>query len=461
LRTIVAMRLALCRCVGTITLVIISLSFLAACGRGAAPHPSPSDAFVLWAKSHAVPLRTVDVSGDDADLRPLQGMVGSARIVALGEAAHGAHEPLALRNRIFKFLVERMGFTAIAIESGITESQRVQEYVLGGDGAARQVVHDDLTWGFGEYEENVALVQWMHDYNADPAHSHKIRFYGVDLSAGEDAAFGRARITIDAALSYLARVDTASARGMRAAVEPYLERFSSAGYPSLSSAERDRLSSAIDALAALLERKRAMFVASTTATDYEWALRNAQVARQLDTFFRVEPPPTTDGSVPPTLYKAMNVRDSAMAMNLEWVLQREGASGRVMLFAHDAHVADAVMTGPLWKSFARPATSMGVHLRQRLGHSLFVIATSSAHNAPGLPAAPLDATSIDAALAHLGMPLFLLDIRSAAQHPAAAAWLGQRRALRINFDSHVDVVADSAFDALMFVDTLTKSGGPS
>jgi erythromycin esterase len=220
LRTIVAMRLALCRCVGTITLVIISLSFLAACGRGAAPHPSPPDAFVLWAKSHAVPLRTVDVSGDDADLRPLQGMVGSARIVALGEAAHGAHEPLALRNRIFKFLVERMGFTAIAIESGITESQRVQEYVLGGDGAARQVVHDDLTWGFGEYEENVALVQWMHDYNADPAHSHKIRFYGVDLSAGEDAAFGRARITIDAALSYLARVDTASARGMRAAVEP-------------------------------------------------------------------------------------------------------------------------------------------------------------------------------------------------------------------------------------------------
>jgi erythromycin esterase len=458
LRTIVAMRLALCRCVGTITLVIISLSFLAACGRGAAPHPSPSDAFVLWAKSHAVPLRTVDVSGDDADLRPLQGMVGSARIVALGEAAHGAHEPLALRNRIFKFLVERMGFTAIAIESGITESQRVQEYVLGGDGAARQVVHDDLTWGFGEYEENVALVQWMHDYNADPAHSHKIRFYGVDLSAGEDAAFGRARITIDAALSYLARVDTASARGMRAAVEPYLERFSSAGYPTLASAERDRVSSAIDRIIALLESRRAMFVASTSAEDYEWALRNARAARQLDAFFRVAPPPTADGSIPPTLAQAMNVRDSAMAGNLEWVLEREGTEGRVMLFAHDAHVMSGTVTGPLWKSFAKPVRQMGVHLRKRLGQQLFTIATSSAHNAADLPKAALDSVGIDASLARMRMPLFLLGLPRPTQAPAAAAWLAQRRSLRINFDTHVDVVPDSAFDALLYVDTLTKSG---
>jgi len=434
-----------------------SLLLLGACAGGGAASPS-SDAFVRWAKSRAVPLRTVEIGGDDADLRPLQGMVGTARVVALGEAAHGAHEPLALRNRIFEFLVERMGFTAIAIESGITESQRVQEYVLGGTGDTRRIVHDDLTWGFGEYEENVALVQWMHDYNANPAHAHKVRFYGIDLSAGGDAAFGRARITVDEALRYVARVDGASARRVRAETEPYLDRFSSAGYPGLAPPERERLSAAIGELIALLERNRAAFVASTTADDYEWALRNAHVARQLDAFFRVEPPPTKDGSMPPTLYEAMNARDSAMATNLAWVLEREGGDGRVMLFAHDAHVAREAMTGPLWKSFAKPVTSMGVHLSRQLGRSLFVIATSAAHSAAALPRAALDSASIDASLARVGMPLFLLDIRSAAASAAAGAWLAGRHALRINFDTHVDVVPDSAFDAFVFVDTLTKSG---
>ena len=453
------MRLAWCRRAGTIGLMLISPALVATCAGGRAA-PQPSDAFVLWAKSHAVAVQLADVGGDDADLRPLQAMVGTARVVALGEAAHGAHEPLALRNRIFRFLVERMGFTAIAIESGITESQRVQEYVLGGNGVARQVVHDDLTWGFGEYEENVALVRWMHEYNVDPGHAHKIRFYGVDLSAGEDGAFGRARIAIDEVLSYVARVDTASARRMRGDIEPFLDRFSSAGYLALAPAERDQLRATIDQLAALLERNHAMFLSVTTADDFEWARRNAQAARQLDTFFRVAPPPTADGSIPPTLQRAMNVRDSAMAENLAWVLQREGADGRVMLFAHDAHVMSGVVTGPLWKSFAKPVTQMGVHLRERMGGQLFTIATSSAHNAADLPAATLDSAGIDAALARVGLPIFLLGVPRAAQAPAAA-WLAQRHSLRINFNSYVDVRADSAFDALLYIDTLTKSGSKS
>jgi len=434
-----------------------SVLLLVACnGQGSAQQSS--DAFVRWATSHAAPIRTEEAGGDEADLRPLEKMARAARVVALGEPAHGAHEPLALRNRLFEFLVERMGFTAIAIESGLSESQRVQKFVLGGRGTARDVVRHGLTWGFGELDENVALVQWMHDYNANPAHSRKIRFYGIDLSSGGDAAFGRARVTIDAALSFLERADTASANGMRAKLEPYLDRFSSPGYPKLAPMDRDRVSAAIDGIISMLERERATLVTNSSEADYEWALRNAESARQLDAFFRVEPPPTADGSMPPTLYRAMNVRDSSMAANLEWVLAREGAQGRVMLYAHDAHVMRSALIGPLWKSFARPATSMGVHLGQELGPSLFIIATSSANNAPGLPQATLDSSSVDAALARVGPPLFLLKLRSAEQSAGATSWLAERHRFRINFDTYIEVVPDSAFDALMFVNSLTRSG---
>lgn len=438
--------------------LVIALAFLGACaGRGEAQQSS--DAFVRWAKVHAVPLRTVEAGGDNGDLQPLVAMVGKARVVAMGEAAHGAHEPLALRNRIFKFLVERMGFTAIAIESGITESQRVQDFVLGGAGIARDVVHDNLTWRFGELAENVALVQWMRDYNADHSHRRRIRFYGVDLSAGVDGAFGRARIAIDGAVSYLARTDTASARQVRAALEPYLDRFSSTGYPTISPAERDQLSAAIEELVAQLERGRARYVAATSEDDYGWALRNAEVAVQLDAFFRVVPPSPEGGGLAPTFYRAMNARDSAMAVNLEWVLEREGPRGRVMVFAHDAHVMNGKLTGPLWKSFAEAPTQMGARLRQSLRSQLFTVATSSANNASGLPKATLDSAGIDATLARVGLPLFVLDLRGVRRNPAAAAWLAERHTLRINFDTHADVQADSAFDALIFVDTLTKSRG--
>lgn len=437
---------------------VVSCALLGACaGRGAAQQSS--DAFVRWAKSHAVPLRTVEAGGDVADLRPLKAMVGTARVVALGEAAHGAHEPLALRNRIFEFLVDQMGFTAIAIESGITESQRVQKFVLGGAGRVRQVVHDGLTWGFGEYEENTELVQWMHDYNLDPAHPHKIRFYGVDLSAGVDGDFGRARIATDASLAYLARTDTSSARRMRAELEPYLERFSSAGYRTLVPGERNGLRASIDELVELLKRGRLTFVASTSTDEYEWALRNAVAAQQLDAFFRVDPPPMADGSLPPTLYRAMNVRDSAMAVTLEWVLEREGPAGRVLLFAHDGHVMNGTLEGSLWRSLAEAPTQMGVHLRRSLGRQLFTIGTSSANNGSGLPQSTLDSAGIDAALARLGVPLLLLDLREVNRDRAAAAWLAQRHSLRINFDAQAYVVADSAFDALIFIDTLTKSRG--
>ena len=65
--------------------------------------------------------RQVEANGDATDLIPLKSLVGAARVVALGEPTHGAHEPLAFRNRLIRFLVEQMGFTAVALETGFTE----------------------------------------------------------------------------------------------------------------------------------------------------------------------------------------------------------------------------------------------------------------------------------------------------------------------------------------------------
>jgi hypothetical protein len=82
--------------------------------------------FEHWAAMHALPLRTVEPGGDVADLRQLASVIGMARVVALGEPAHGAHEPLRSRqetstrcspcrsrvNRVIPVAVEAMPFEA-------------------------------------------------------------------------------------------------------------------------------------------------------------------------------------------------------------------------------------------------------------------------------------------------------------------------------------------------------------
>src|SRR5258705_13186074 len=81
-----------------------------------------SEAFEKWASARAIPLRTVEAGGDVKDLLPLKSLVGAARVVILGEPNHGTHEPLAFRNRLIRFLVEQMGFTAVGLETSFTES---------------------------------------------------------------------------------------------------------------------------------------------------------------------------------------------------------------------------------------------------------------------------------------------------------------------------------------------------
>lgn len=437
------------RWIAAVTLLTASIdgSVAAVCARQGV------EGFDRWAKAQAIRLQTVELGSGVADLRRLKPIIGAARVVALGEPAHGAHEPLAFRNRLFRYLVEELGFTAIAIESGLPESRPIFDFVASGQGSAAQAVRGALSCGADAYQENEELAQWMREYNANPAHDRKIRFYALDLGrCGEGTP-----VAFDKALTYFTRVDPESGRRMRTTLQPYLDRLSAEGAPPLTPAEQDGLSAAIDDLISPLERERPGFIAATSETDYEWAHRNAVVARQANRMSRARPTDPPGQGIPPSAWRAMNVRDAGMADNVRWVLEREGADGRVLVFAHNAHIMNAGVEGGPWSSLERPPYAMGRHLRQALGAGLVIIGTSSAQNGAGFPAALPESGSLDAALARVGAPRFLLDLRAARADRAVAAWLAERRALRANFATHLTLSPSAAFDALLFIDTLTPA----
>jgi len=78
---------------------------------------SSDDKVVAALERGAHPLRTVEPGGDTGDLRALDPMIGDARVVGLGEATHSSHDFFALKDRVFRHLVEEKGFRTFALEA--------------------------------------------------------------------------------------------------------------------------------------------------------------------------------------------------------------------------------------------------------------------------------------------------------------------------------------------------------
>jgi erythromycin esterase len=412
------------------------------------------DAFAKWATAHALPVTTVDAAGDDSDLLPLKSVIGNARVVALGEPIHGAHEPLAFRNRLFRFLVEQMGFTAIALEYGFTESSAVDSFIDGGEGDAGNVARDPINRRL--HIENRELIQWMRDYNAtaSSAGHRRLRFYGIDITAGGRPSGPRR--TIDSALTYLSRADLTTAQKIRDSLSDSLPGADDRGaFRSLPATAQAQFETSIQAIARAMQKSRKSLIARSSDDEFRWALHNLDAARQLAKCLPLTPPNSTDKN---GWAVTMTCRDSAMAENVQWVLRNEGRQGRLLVFAHNSHVMNWKEEGRRWATARERPTMMGLHLRRMYGKNLYIIAISCATTSGTLLGAkPMEEDSIDSTLAGVGLPLMFLDTRMARQNKEALAWLTTQRSFNSHLQTQSLITPAAAVDAFFFVKTLTPA----
>lgn len=121
-----------------------------------------------------------------------------------------------------KFLVEELGFTGLAMETGSAEAFKINDYVLGRiDEPANW--REWFTFGFGDEIETQKMVRWMRQYNEDPRHSRKIHFYGIDVMV----PYSNPETALKEAFAYLDRVDPAfisspTRRDLQALVQKFL-----------------------------------------------------------------------------------------------------------------------------------------------------------------------------------------------------------------------------------------------
>jgi len=148
-------------------------------------HAQQADPVIDWIRNHAVPLKTPEAGKGFDDMRPLQQLIGQARIVSLGEATHGSREFFQLKHRMLEFLVSEMGFSIFSIEANLPEAYRLNDYVLEGKGDPAELLRGMYFWTW-DTEEVLAMIRWMREFNLSG--KGRVQFTGFDMQTPTVAA---------------------------------------------------------------------------------------------------------------------------------------------------------------------------------------------------------------------------------------------------------------------------------
>ncbi|MET8629525.1 erythromycin esterase family protein [Kitasatospora sp. NPDC004669] len=299
----------------------------------------------------AHPLLSAEPGTGTADLRALGVMVGDAKVVGLGEATHGSHEFFALKDRVFRYLVEQKGFTTFALEMSWSAGLRIDDYLQHGNGDARRVVHEAMAGSPWDREEFAALVRWMRDHNRQHP-DRPVHFLGDDIGAPslDEPVF-------DAVTDYVRRTHPEClprVNDLLAGLRPLDDAI---GYLKQPLAERDQNAARAQQLLKLMESQ-----GKPGADDFEFALQNARDIAQTYAFLTVNPDDQA------SLTAMERYRDQVMAETTMWWQRRTG--GRILLSAADDHVGYTA-TDPT----TYPKTQ-GSFLRDTLGTDYLAIGTT-------------------------------------------------------------------------------------
>jgi erythromycin esterase len=388
------------------------------------------------------------------DLPRIAEVVGSARVIAIGESSHYIGEFGALRDRVLRFLVTELGFGVVAMESGFAEGHQVDAWIRGGAGDLQDVVRDGFTFRAGDPVEVHEILRWLRAWNAGGG---QVVFAGLDVPGSGGSPLPALRQVRDHlaahAPEHLSLVDAAvEATALYAAAN---NGAAPVRYARLSAAQRDAATAALARLLLALDA----LPREPDPLGLAVARHNALGGLRLDEQLRELTALT--GAAPPA--SAVSSRDVYQAETVRLLRMLHGAGKRIVLLLHNAHAQRV----PLALLPGVHARSVGSYLADDLGPEYVAIGVTARggtvadvrldeggrHGIAVVPRQlePPAAGSVEHAVAAeaAGKDAVLLDLRPARGGP------GPTSIRYVAGYAAVDVVA--AFDALVCLPTMTPS----
>ena len=378
-----------------------------------------------WLKENAIHLNTIEAGSGFDDMQPLKAVVGEARIVSLGEAAHVNRSFSQAKHRMVEFLVNEMGFTVFAIEATFAGSLELNDYVLGGDGDPRRAL-GALGYPAWTTESILDMVIWMREYNS--THEKKVKFYGFDVRVAGGSA--------KAIYNYLRTIKGTNKydKLLSVIMNPWI----ALKFRQSSKEEKYRAKEEIESLITYLEDKKPVLnhknPSEQKIQEYkQWSLvvQHARVLLQYIEFWIL----MSNRS------KSTDFRDKYMAENVRWLVgYEEGA--KVILWAANAHI------------MATPGSGcMGAYLRRTYGNEMVVVAlmgnrysegplTDNTDKGYGAPK-----RTVEALLAESGLDISVVNLRSLPKGAVSKYFKAPRKTGAIN------ILFPRAYDAILFLES--------
>jgi protein-L-isoaspartate(D-aspartate) O-methyltransferase len=340
---------------------------------------------------------------DDPAFGTLFDRFADRRVVLLGEASHGTSEFYRARAAITRHLIERHGFTIVAVEADWPDAAVVDRHVRHRPARtdAELPFQRFPTWMWRNLDV-AAFIDWMHRHNEAIAPPSRAGFYGLDIYNMSGS--------IAAVLDYLDKIDpdaAAVARERYGCLTPWQKEPSTYGRAVLTSGYRKCESAVVEQCRDLFS-KRLDYMAKD-GTDFLDAAQNARLIASAERYYRI-------------MYyggaESWNLRDTHMFETLEHLLESGGPESKAIVWAHNSHIGDARYTE---MGFVREELNIGQLCRQRYGDAAALIGFGT-HEGTVAAASDWDADmevkrvrpshedSYERLCHDSGMPCFLLDL---------------------------------------------------
>jgi protein-L-isoaspartate(D-aspartate) O-methyltransferase len=293
-------------------------------------------------------------SSASANLEPLLQRIGDARVVLLGEASHGTSEFYRMRERISRELIERKGFSFVAIEGDWPDAARIDHYVRHASYPASEwtAFARFPTWMWRNREVR-AFVDWLRERNGQTEPVRRVAFHGLDLYS--------LFTSIRSILSYLDEVDPRTARVARqryGCLTPWQADPATYGEAALTGSYQTCEHEVLSMLSDLMQKHRAY--AEHDGERFLDAVQNAKLVASAEQYYRI----MYYGS-----RASWNLRDSHMFGTLRTLLHFHGNQSKAIVWAHNSHVGDSAAT----EMSARGEYNIGHLCREEFGSAAYSI----------------------------------------------------------------------------------------
>ncbi len=264
----------------------------------------------------------------------------TVKIIGLGEATHGNVELQLLKKEVFEAVLKNNGCRIFAIEGDFGGAYKVNEYIHGGEGTAKEAV-SELGFAIYRTKEMEQIIQWMRDYNEQVPEEEKIIFYGFDMQRYDNSK--------KILFHFLEQVGFSNWQDYEATLSLLNDE---TVYDQKESNIKQAKKSAEDLQQKLLD-KESSYAITTGFKEYELAKECLKAIIENATL-------QTSGSNYSTL------RDQYMKERIKWIYDYEEQQ-KIFIAAHDGHIDKS--------SAVKGYTSMGKLLAEDFKDSYFAIGT--------------------------------------------------------------------------------------